>query len=82
VLCIYQIFLRGDEDGAIQSDPPLIGGSLDDSFPFLVISDGMYVSYFAHGFGDLLISPDECISHTLDGIYLFKTKFLNFLLVF
>jgi hypothetical protein len=43
MLCVYQIFLHGDEDGAIQSDPPLLGGSLDNRFPFLVIRDGMYV---------------------------------------
>jgi hypothetical protein len=74
---VYQCFLHGDENGVIQSDPPLLGGPLHNAFPFLFISDSMYVSEFIHECRDLLISLGEHISQAHDGIYLFKTRFLN-----
>jgi hypothetical protein len=48
MFCVYQIVLCSDEDAMIQSDPPLVGGSLDNSLLFLIIGDRIYVGYFIH----------------------------------
>jgi hypothetical protein len=82
MLRAYQFLLYGDEDGSIQSKPPLLGGSFHDGFPLSVIRDGMYISDLIHGFGDLLLSPGKHVSQTPNGVYLFKTRFLNLFCVF
>jgi hypothetical protein len=70
------------EDGVIQSKPSLLGGSLHDGFPLLVIGDGFYINNLIHGFGDLLISLGKHIYQAPNGVYMFKTWFLNLFYVF
>jgi hypothetical protein len=72
-----QFLLYGDEDGVVQSKPPLLGGSLHDVFPLLVVVDGLYIGDIIHEFRDFLLSPSKCVSQAPDSVYLFKTGFLN-----
>jgi hypothetical protein len=77
MLCANQFILCGDEDGAVQSKLPLLGGSLHDGFPLSVVGDGLYIDDLIHRFGDLLLSSSKRVSQGPDGVYLFKTGFLN-----
>jgi hypothetical protein len=79
--CVYQVFLCSDEDGAVQRDPPYIFCSLDDGLPLSIVGDHINIDYLIHRFGNLLITPCECISQIYGGVYLFEVRFLNFLIV-
>jgi hypothetical protein len=72
-----QFLLCGDEDGTIQSNPPLLSGSLHDVFPPSIVGDGLYVSDLIHRFGDLFLSPSKSVSKALGGVYLFNIRLMN-----
>jgi hypothetical protein len=79
MLSIDQFLLCGEEDGIAQSKPPFIGGFLHDGFPLLVVGDFLYICDLIHRFGDLFLSPSESGSQDSNGVYMFKTGFLNLL---
>jgi hypothetical protein len=81
IFCVYQILLYSDEDGEIQRDPPFLCGSLDDGLLLSIVGDHIDIGYLIYRFGNLLITPCECVSQIFGGVYLFKIGFLNFLVV-
>jgi hypothetical protein len=79
MLCANQFLLYGDEDETVQSKPPLLSGYLHYVFPLSFVGDALYINDLIHGFGDLFLSSSKSVSQAPDGVYLFKTGFLNLL---